>query len=98
MPAELGLPAGTPSETEKSEALEALAARQRLTREQARALAAAGMSATEYPRQIERPWDSDDDVLARRLALVRGWSPAAIAAFLNRPEAVVRAALGRRRF
>ncbi len=95
MPADLGLPAGTPSETEKSEALEALAARQRLTRAQARALAAIGMS--EYPRQIERPWDSDDDVLARRLALVRGWSPAAIAAFLNRPEAVVRAALGRRR-
>ncbi len=28
MPADLGLPAGTPSETEKSEALEALAARQ----------------------------------------------------------------------
>lgn len=97
MPADLAPPrAGTPSEADKSKALEAVAARQRLTREQAQALTAVGVSAAEHPQQVERPWGMDDDALARRLSLVRGWSPAAIAAFVNRSEAVVRAALARR--
>ncbi len=88
-----GRPAGTPSEAEKSAALEAVAAKQRLTREQAQVLTAVGVTSAEYLEHINRPWGSADTALARRLARARRWSPAAIAAFLRRPEALVRAAL-----
>jgi len=93
MPSHRGPPAGTPSEAEKSAALEARAARHPLTHEQAQALIAVGVPAAEYLQHIERPWGMDDTALARRLARARGWSPAAIAVFLRRPEALVRAAL-----
>lgn len=93
MPAHLGPPAGTPSEADKSAALEAVAAKHRLTREQAQALTAVGVTTAEYLEHINRPWGSADTALARRLARARRWSPAAIAAFLRRPEALVRAAL-----
>ena len=90
MPAHLGPPAGTPSDAKKSEALEAVAVRHRLTREQAQALTAVGVPTAEYSQHIERPWGSADTALARRLARARRWSPAAIAAFLRRHEAQVR--------
>jgi len=93
MPSHRGPPAGTPSEAEKGEALEAVAARHGLTWEQAQVLIAVGVSAGEHPRYPERPWRMDDTALARRLARTRRWSPTAIAAFLRRPEALVRAAL-----
>ena len=91
MPADLGPSPETFSAAKKNEALEAMASRCRLTPEQAQALAAVGVGG--HSRYIERPWGSDDDATARRLARVRGWSPTAIGAFLNRPEAQVRAAL-----
>lgn len=93
MPADRGPPAGTSSEVEKSAALEAVAARNCLTQQQAQALAAVGVSASEHRRHIERPWGNDDDAMVRRLTRVRGWSPTAIGTFLNRPEARVRASL-----
>ena len=96
MPSDLGPPASTPSEAEKSEALEALAARQRLTREQTQTLTAVGVTAADQARHSERPWGSADNATTRRLARVRGWSPAAIAAFLHRTEAQVEAALSYR--
>jgi len=96
MPAHLGLPPHAPSEAEKSQALEAVAAQQRLTKEHVQALTAVGVSVAEHREQGERPWSRDDDAIVRRLARVRGWSPAAIATFLHRPEAQVRSALGRR--
>lgn len=93
MPAHLGLPGDAPSDAEKSKALEAVAAQQRLTQEQIQALTAVGVTAAEHRQHSERPWRSDDDAMVQRLLRVRGWSPAAIAAFLHRPEAQVRAAL-----
>ena len=93
MPADLGPPHGSPSEATKSEALEAVAGRRRLTREHAEALSAVGILPTDRAGQAERPWGSADDATAKRLARVRGWSPAAIAAFLHRTEAQVQAAL-----
>jgi len=93
LPSHRGPPAGTPSEAEKSAALEARAARHRLTQGQVQALIAVGVPAAEYLQHIERPWGMDDTALARRLARARRWSPTAIAVFLRRPEALVRAAL-----
>ena len=93
MPAYLGPPATTPSEAEKSAALEAMADRHPLTRQQAQTVTAVGVPAAEYLQHIERPWGMDDTALARRLARARRWSPTAIAVFLRRPEALVRAAL-----
>jgi|GEM_PF-6666314 len=93
MPAQLGSPAGTSSEAEKSAALEAVGARHGLTYEQVQALTAVGVTGAGHPQHIQRPWGSDDDAMVRRLARVRGWSPAAISVFLNRPEAQVRASL-----
>lgn len=83
MSADLGPPATTPSETEKSAALEAKADRHPLTHEQAQALIAVGVPAAEYPQHTERPWGSADTALVRRLARARRWLPAAIAAFLR---------------
>lgn len=83
------------AEAYKSAAVEALAARRPLTPEQTRALTAVGVSPSEHRQHNERPWGSADDAMVRRLTRVRGWSPAAIGAFLNRPEAQVRAALVR---
>ena len=92
MPAGLAPPPGTSSEAQKSAALEAVATRHGLTPEEAQALGAVGVSTGEH-RHIERPWGHDDDAMVRRLTRVRGWSPAAIGTFLNRPEARVRASL-----
>ena len=56
-------------------------------------LAATGVAPPDHRPPPDRPWGPDDDALVRRLHRVRGWSPAAIAVFVNRPEAHVRAAL-----
>ena len=85
-----------PSDASKGSVLEALAAGCKLSLEQARVLAATGISTGDRGSlPHDRPWCADDDVLAYRLHRVRGWSPAAIAVFVNRPEAMVRAALAR---
>ena len=92
MPADLGPPHGGPSEATKSEALEAVAGRRRLTREQVEARSV-GILPTDRAGYPQRPWGTADDATAKRLARVRGWSPGAIAAFLHRTEAQVQAAL-----
>lgn len=92
MPAETAHPGhgGTgPSEAAKNSALEALAARRSLTREEARVLAAIGLTAGDRPGHTGRPWDEVDALLVRRLSEVRGWSAVAIATFLHRPESEV---------
>lgn len=81
-----------PQDAVRGSALESLAAGRRPTPEQLRVLAATGIAPPDH-RPPERPWGPIDDLVARRLSLVRGWSPAAIAIFVNRPEAQVRAAL-----
>ena len=88
---------GLPSDGAKGAALEALAARQPLSPAHMRALAAAGVAAVDRASsRPERPWGAVDDAMARRLHRVRRWSPAAIPAFLNGPEARVQSALGPR--
>jgi len=84
-----------PSEQEKSAALDALGARRPLSARQARVLAMMGVSANDAGQRPERPWGVDDDLLLLRLAHVRHWSAGAIAAFLGRPESLVREALWR---
>ena len=84
-----------PSEPEKSAALDALGAHPPLSARQARVLAMMGASANDAARRLERPWGADDDRLLLRLAQGRHWSAGAIAAFLGRPEPLVREALWR---
>lgn len=85
---------GSPSEVAKNAALEALAAHRPLTREEARVLAAIGLTPGDRPGHTGRPWDEADRLLVRRLRLVRGWSALAIATFLHRPVAEVLEMLG----
>jgi len=93
MPPHVGPPAA-PSADEQIAALEGVVARRRMAREQAQAEAATEATGAGHPQPVDRPWGRTDDALVRRLARVRGWSPAAIAGFLHRPEERVRAALG----
>ncbi len=86
-----------PSEQEKSAALDALGARRPLSARQARVLATMGVFAHDAARRPERPWGADDDLVLLRLVHVQNWSAGAIAAFLGRPEPLVREALGRLR-
>ena len=74
-----------PTEAEKGAALEALAALRQLSRQEALALTAVGLTPGDR-RCIARPWDDADVLVARRLAEVRGWSTVAIATYLHRPE------------
>ena len=90
----LGVSRQAPSEAEKNAALEALAHRRPLSAAQARTLSAVGWTPRDRPSPTARPWDQGDAVLVRRLAGVRGWSPTAIATFVQRPEAQIREMLG----
>lgn len=96
MATDLGLRDARPSNAARGSALEALAARRRLSADELRVLAATGIAPPDHRAPPNRPWGADDAGLVRRLHRVRGWSPAAIAVFVNRPEAQVRAALARR--
>ena len=78
-----------PTEAEKGAALEALAALRQLSRQEAYALTAVGLTPGDR-RCVARPWDEADVLVARRLADVRGWSTVAIATYLHRPEIQVR--------
>lgn len=78
-------PIPPPTEAEKGAALEALAALRQLSRQEALALTAVGLTPGDR-RCIARPWDDADVLVARRLAEVRGWSTVAIATYLHRPE------------
>ena len=96
MPAATAYPGGGrfPSEAAKNAALEALAARRTLTRDEARVLAAIGLTPGDRPGHTGRPWDEVDALLVRRLRAVRGWSAVAIATFLHRPVSEVLEMLG----
>jgi len=89
-PPGFGPPDAAPSEADKSAALEALAAHRPLTKEQRLTLVAVGLTSGDRPKHIDRPSDEADIVMARRLSRARGWSPAAIGAFVHRSEAQVR--------
>ena len=84
------------TEAERGAALEAIYERRRLSQKERSALLRAGISPNEQKRApVDRPWGSADRTLLWRLAAVRGWSPAAIAAFTHRTETAVAAALRR---
>ncbi len=89
-------PPPAPSDADKGAALEAYAAGAPLDRATRGVLAQIGIAPQERYRPPRRPWTAADVATVRRLHRSRGWSTAAIAAFLHRDEPGVRRALAHR--
>ena len=87
----------TLTDTDKGAALEAYAAGGPLDRATRGILAQIGIVPQERRQPPCRPWTAADIATVRRLHRSRGWSTAAIAAFLHRDEPWVRRALARTR-